>query len=54
MIANLLPREDENTVGGTVTVNGIESTDKGVIWTNIVSCVDRITTHSTKFTAEYS
>lgn len=37
MIANLLPRDDENTVGGTVTVNGIESTDKNIIWTNIVS-----------------
>ena len=32
MIANMLPRDKNNHVGGTVTVNGVESTDKNVVW----------------------
>jgi ABC-type multidrug transport system ATPase subunit len=42
MIAGLLPRDAKNTVGGHVTVNGVDSTDKDIVWSNVVAYVDQI------------
>ena len=32
MIANTLPRDKNHEVGGTITVNGMDSSDKDVLW----------------------
>ena len=41
MIANLLPRDKNNEVGGTVTVNGVESTDKNIVW-SVSPCTGQV------------
>lgn len=42
MIAGLLPEDDERSVSGTVEVNGVDSRDKNIVWSNLVSYVDQI------------
>lgn len=42
MIANLLPKDKKRSVGGSVEVNGVDSNDKDIIWSNVVSYVDQI------------
>jgi ABC-type multidrug transport system ATPase subunit len=42
MIAGLLPTSSKSTISGSVTVNGVESTDPSLVWSNIVAYVDQI------------
>eukprot|EP00804_Cyclotella_cryptica_P015639 CCRYP_003633-RD/>CCRYP_003633-RD protein AED:0.25 eAED:0.25 QI:406/1/0.87/1/0.85/0.87/8/0/1055 len=42
MIAGLLPTSSKSTLSGSVTVNGAASTDRSLVWSNIVSYVDQI------------
>ena len=42
MIANLLPTDSKHKLGGSVEVNSINSQDKEIVWSNIVSYVDQI------------
>ena len=42
MIANLLPTSSKAKLSGSVTVNGVDSNDPSLIWSNIVSYVDQI------------
>lgn len=42
MIAGLLPTSSKANLTGSVTVNGVESTDPSLVWTNIVAYVDQI------------
>ena len=42
MIANLLPQDSSHTLGGTVEVNGVDSQDDEIVWSNVVSYVDQI------------
>jgi len=42
MIAGLLPTSSKSTLSGSVTVNGVASTDPSIVWTNIVAYVDQI------------
>ena len=42
MIANLLPTDSKHKLGGSVEVNSIDSQDKEIVWSNIVSYVDQI------------
>lgn len=37
MIANLLPEDGNNVVGGSVEVNGVSSKDKDVVWSVRIS-----------------
>lgn len=42
MIAGLLPTSSKSTISGSITVNGVESTDPSLVWSNIVAYVDQI------------
>ena len=42
MIAGLLPTSSKANLTGSVTVNGVESTDPSLVWTNIVAYIDQI------------
>ena len=42
MIANLLPQDSSHTLGGTVEVNGVDSQEDEIVWSNVVSHVDQI------------
>ncbi|KAL7540199.1 hypothetical protein ACHAXR_009936 [Thalassiosira sp. AJA248-18] len=42
MIANILQKDSKHSVGGSVHVNGIDSRDGDIIWSNLVSYVDQI------------
>ncbi len=37
MIANLLPEDGNNVVGGSVEVNGVSSKDKDTVWSVRIS-----------------
>jgi ABC-type multidrug transport system ATPase subunit len=42
MIAGLLPEDKGKVVGGSVQVNGVDSKDDSIVWSNVVSYVDQI------------
>ena len=42
MIAGLLPEDNDKVVGGSVQVNGVDSKDDSIVWSNVVSYVDQI------------
>jgi len=42
MIAGLLPKNSKSSISGSVSINGVESTEKNLVWSNIVAYIDQI------------
>lgn len=42
MIANNLRQDKRHILGGTVTANGVEASEEGIYWQNLVSYIDQI------------